>query len=152
VDNNGNKTSTIFNPDNLVQRVTDATGHSTDYLYDADLNQVSIVIGSELAPAARQILKFDYDQKDREISDTDALGNSRHFTYDGANNRISFTDANGNTTNYSYDRDNRLLIQTQPTVTDPSSGNPVRYTVQYQYDANGNRVARTDENGHTVTT
>src|SRR5262249_42780879 len=69
-----------------------------------------------------------------------------------ANNRISQTDENGNTTNYTFDRDNRQLVVTRPAVTDPLTGNPVRYTVQYQYDANGNRIAVTDENGHTTTT
>src|SRR5262249_14873476 len=75
IDNNGNRTDTIYNPDNLVRQVTDPSGHITQYAYDADLNQVSIVIGAELGATARQVLNFDYDQKDRLISDSDALGN-----------------------------------------------------------------------------
>lgn len=152
IDNNGNRTSTVYNPDNLVRQVTDASGHITQYAYDADLNQVSVVIGAELAVTARQILKLDYDEKDRLISDTDALGNTRHISYDGANNRISATDANGNTTNYTYDRDNRLLTETKPAVTDPVTGQSVRYTIQHQYDANGNQIAVTDQDGHTTLT
>src|SRR5262249_35615886 len=76
VDNNGNKTDTVYNSDNLVRQVTDASGHVTQYAYDADLNQVSIVIGAELAPAARQILKFEYDSKGRKTNETDALGST----------------------------------------------------------------------------
>jgi YD repeat-containing protein len=152
IDNDGNRADSVYNSDNLLRRVTDASGHITEFAYDADLNQVSIVVGAELAPAARQILKFDYDQKDRLIDQTDALGADKRYAYDGANNRISVTDEKGNTTNYAFDRDNRLLTITRPTVTDPATGNPVRYTVQYQYDASGNRISVTDENGHTTTT
>ena len=152
VDNNGNRTSTVYNSNNLVQSVTDASGLVTQYAYDADLNQVSIVVGAELAPAARKVLKFDYDAKDRLISQTDALGNIQHVAYNGANNRIASTDANGNTTNYTYDRDNRLLTVVQPAVTDPVTGQAVRYTTQYQYDANGNQIAVTDADGHTTRT
>ena len=151
IDNNGNRTDTVYNSDNLVQQLTDPSGNITQYAYDADLNQVSIVVGAELAPAARQILKFDYDEKDRLTSKTDALGNVTRYGYDGANNQIVVTDANGSATNYTYDRDNRLLVQTNPAITGPT-GQPVRYTIQYQYDANGNQVAVTDQNGHTTTT
>jgi len=150
IDNNGNRTDTVYNSNNLVRQVTDASGNITQFAYDADLNQVSIVVGAQLGATARQILKFDYDQKDRLISDTDALGNTRHYAYDGANNQISATDANGNTTHYTYDRDNRLLTETKPAVADPVTGQPVRYTIQHQYDANGNQIAVTDQDGHTT--
>jgi len=150
IDNNGNRTDTVYNSNNLVRQVTDASGNITQFAYDADLNQVSIVVGAQLGATARQILKFDYDQKDRLISDTDALGNTNRIAYDGANNRVSATDANGNTTNYTYDRDNRLLTETKPAVADPVTGQPVRYTIQHQYDANGNQIAVTDQDGHTT--
>src|SRR5262249_18308411 len=94
-DNNGNRTETVYNANNLVQRVTDASGHITEYAYDADLNQVSIVVGAELAPTARQVLRFEYDKKDRLTSSTDALGNKQSYLYDGADNRTSVIDANG---------------------------------------------------------
>ena len=152
IDNNGNRTDVVYNADNLVRSTTDASGRITQFAYDADLNQVSIVIGAELEATAREVLKFDYDPKDRLISSTDALGNTSHYAYDGANNRISATDANGHTTDFSYDKDNRLLTQTQPVVTDPVTGQQVRDTIQYQYDANGNQIAVTDQNGHTVFT
>jgi YD repeat-containing protein len=152
IDNNGNRTDTVYNSNNLVRRIADASGHISEYAYDADLNQVSIVIGAELGATARQVVRFSYDQKDRLLSGTDALGNKQSYTYDGADNRISATDANGGTTNYTYDRDNRLLIETKPAVVDPATGQPVRYTIQHQYDANGNQVAVTDQDGHTVRT
>jgi YD repeat-containing protein len=152
VDDNGNRTDTVYNSNNLVRQVTDASGHVTQYAYDADLNQVSIVIGAELAPSARQILKFDFDTKGRKSSETDALGNTQKYTYDGANNQISFVDADGNTTTYAYDRDNRLLTQTNAAVADSVSGQPVNYTIRHQYDANGNQIAVTDQNGHTTQT
>src|SRR5262249_9561171 len=60
--------------------------------------------------------------------------------------------ANGNTTSYAYDGDNRLLIETQPAVLNPVTGQLVSYTIRHQYDANGNLIAVTDQNGHTVRT
>ncbi len=33
----------------------------------------------------------------------------------------------------------------------PGTGPPIRYTVLHQYDANGNEVSTTDENGHVTT-
>src|SRR6185437_10082701 len=75
IDNNGNRTDTVYNQNNLMQTVTSANGNVTQYAYDANLNQVGIVIGAQLGSAAREILKFDYDSKNRLISETDALGN-----------------------------------------------------------------------------
>jgi YD repeat-containing protein len=59
IDNNGNRTDTVYNSNNLLRQVTDASGKITQIAYDADLNQVSIVIGAQLGATARQVLKFD---------------------------------------------------------------------------------------------
>ena len=42
------------------------------------------------------------------------------------------------------------MAEVRPEVTDPATGLPVRHTVTHQYDGNGNRIATTDENGHTA--
>src|SRR5262249_52028295 len=149
-DNNGNLSSYVFNQDNLLRQVTDAVGQVMQFAFDANLNRVSVVMGAQLAPAHRQVLRFAYDEEDQLISQTDALGGTTRIVYDAPGNRISVTDALGRVTDFTYDRNNRLLTQTRPAVTDPVSGLPVRYTVQYQYDANGNAIATTDENGHVT--
>lgn len=151
-DNNGNTTQTLYNNLNLVRRVTDASGNVTETSYDANLNAVQVVIGAQLATAQQRVLRWAYDQKDRKVRAVDALGGVMQTAYDGADNAIAVTDANGNTTNYEYDRNNRLLKEIRPQVTDPRSGLPVRDTVLHQYDANGNEIATTDENGNITTT
>jgi len=149
-DNNGNLTQYVYDPDNLLVRTTDAVGQVTQYSFDANLNRVSVVMGAQLAPAQRQVLRFSYDEEDQLTSQTDALGNTTRYAYDAPGNRISTTDALGRVTDFTYDRNNRLLRETRPAVTDPVTGLPVRYTVQHQYDANNNEIATTDENGHVT--
>src|SRR6266540_4002390 len=147
-DNNGNLTQYVYDPDNLLVQTTDAVGQVTQYSFDANLNRVSVVMGAQLAPAQRQVLRFAYDQKDELITEVDALGGATRTVYDAPGNRIAVTDALGRTTNFAYDRNNRLITETRPAVTDPATGLPVRYTVQHRFDANGNQIATTDENGH----
>src|SRR5262245_17301802 len=151
-DNNGNLTQYVYNGDNLLVRSTDAIGQVTQFSFDANLNRVMIVMGAQLAPAQRQVLRFAYDEEDHLVASVDALGQTTRAAYDAPGNRISMTDALGRITDYTYDRNNRLVRETKPTVTDPVSGLPVRYTVTYQYDANGKEIASTDENGHTTLT
>src|SRR6266540_1667950 len=147
-DNNGNLTQYVYDPDNLRIQTTDAVGQVTQYSFDANLNRVSVVIGAQLAPAQRQLLRFAYDQKDELITEVDALGGTTRTVYDAPGNRIAVTDALGRTADFAYDRNNRLITETRPAVTDPATGLPVRYTVQHRFDANGNQIATTDENGH----
>ncbi len=149
-DQNGNLTQYVYNQDNLLKQTTDALGQVTQYSYDADLNRVSIVVGAQLIAGKRQVLRFGYDEEDQLIAQTDALGNTTVIAYDAPGNRIGVTDSLGRTTNFSYDRNNRLLKETRPTIIDPNTGLPVRYTVSHQYDANGNQIATTDENGHVT--
>src|SRR5262249_8380580 len=150
-DNNGNVTQMLYTSNGLLKRQTDPIGNVTEYLYDADLQGVQITIGAQLAPALRRVLKFGRDEEDQLIVHTDALGKVSSMTYDAPGNVVSVTDADGNKTDYEYDKKNRLVRETKPTVIDPLTGQPVRYTILHQYDANGNEVATTDENGHVRT-
>src|SRR5262249_59985743 len=123
-DNNGNLTQYVYDPDNLLVRTTDAIGQVTQYTFDANLNRVSVLMGAQLAPALRELLRFGYDQKDELTSQTDALGSVTRHAYDAAGNRISTTDALGRTTDFAYDRNNRLLKETRPEVAHPFSELP----------------------------
>src|SRR6185436_11793709 len=51
---------------------------------------------------------------------------------------------------FEYDHNNRLVKEIRPAVIDPRTGVRTRYTVLHQYDANGNEVATTDENGNVT--
>ncbi len=149
-DNNGNLTQYAYEQNNLLKQVTDAIGNVTQFRYDANLNQVSIVIGAQLAPELRRVLRLEYDQENQLIAEVDAEGNTTRYRYDAPGNRIAITDANGNTTDFEYDRNNRLVREIRPAVIDPRTGLSTRYTVTHQFDANGNTIATTDENGNTT--
>ena len=111
----------------------------------------AVRLGAQLAPALRRLLKFAYDEENQLIAEVDALGGAVRYAYDAPGNVIALTDENGNTTNFEFDRNNRTLKETKPEVTDPVTGSPTRYTILHRYDANGNEIASTDENGHTTT-
>ena len=150
-DRNGNVTQTLFTVNGQQRRVTDASGNVTEYSYDADLRQISVVVGAQLAPLLRRVLVYGYDSIDQVITEQDALGNVLSRTYDAPGNVVSVTDRNGRTTDFEFDRANRLLRETAPAVTDPVTGLPTRYQITHAYDANGNQVSVTDRNGHQST-
>lgn len=149
-DNRGGVTEWLYNPDGLVCQLTDAAGQITRYTYDANHNQVMVVAGFQLPEARRQILRFDYDAEDHLVAQTDAEGNTTRFAYDAPGNRVRTIDGNGNATDFVYDKNNRLIQEIRPEVVDPATGQGVRYSVTHQFDANGNEIATTDENGHTT--
>jgi YD repeat-containing protein len=85
-----------------------------------------VTIGAQLAAALRRVLKFGYDNEDRNVSETDALGNVTTYGYDAAGNLAAVTDANSHTTNFEYDRNNRLLKEIRETITDSAiRGHPL---------------------------
>ena len=131
----------------MLQRRTDAIGNVTEYLYDADLQQIRSRSARSLRRAAKRgAERSPTTTRTSSISETDALGNVRSVYVRRAGNVVAVTDANGNTTNFEYDRNNRLLQEIRP-ADHPVSAVPTRYTVPHQYDANGNEIATTDENG-----
>jgi RHS repeat-associated protein len=84
---------------------------------------------------------YAYDDQDRLITVTDALGSTATSTYDGNGNLIRATDRRGHSVTTSYDAFDRPL-----TVTDPDG-----FTTTTTYDATGNPITITDGNGHTTT-
>ena len=73
-DSNGNVTQTLYTTTGLLRRITDATGNVTEYLYDANLQQVQMTLGAQLAPALRRVLRFGRDEENQLVSTTDAMG------------------------------------------------------------------------------
>ncbi len=148
--NRGFATEIVYTQNTLIRQQTDPNGHITRIEYDANNNQVSIIAGFQLVAAKRQILRFNYDEENQLLSQTDAEQNVTQFAYDAPGNRIGVTDGNGNLTEFEYDGNNRLIREIRPEVTDPLTGNPVRYTVAHHYGPNGNEVETIDENGHST--
>lgn len=148
--NRGYTTEILYTRNNLVRQQTDPNGHITRINYDANNNEVQIVAGLQLSAAKRQILRFSYDEENQLVTRTDAEGNVTQYAYDAPGNRVATTDGNGNTTEYEFDGNNRLVREIRPEVIDPSTGMPVRYTVEHVYDGNGNEIKTIDENGHAT--
>ena len=123
----GNSHDTTFGYDDLNRLIweKDALLHTTQYGYDGLGNRVSLL------DANGATTTFDYDDLNRLITidypnpDADVT-----FTYDGLGNRETMIDGVG-TTELSYDDLNRVTA-----VIDPFSD-----TVQYSYDAAGNRLS-----------
>ncbi|MET4025769.1 YD repeat-containing protein, partial [Marinobacter sp. MBR-99] len=148
--NRGYTTEVLYTRNNLVRQQTDPNGHVTRIDYDANNNEVQVVAGLQLSAAKRQILRFSYDEENQLVTRTDAEGNVTRYAYDAPGNRVATTDGNGNTTEYEFDGNNRLVREIRPEVIDPSTGLPVRYTVEHVYDGNGNEIKTVDENGHAT--
>ncbi|WP_218943559.1 hypothetical protein [Exilibacterium tricleocarpae] len=148
--NRGFATDILYTRNNLVRQQTDPDGQVTRIEYDANNNQLRVIAGLQLVPALRQVLTFRYDEENQLVSQTDAEGNVTTFAYDAPGNRVAFTDANGNINEFEYDGNNRLVREIRPEVIDPITGNPVRYTVEHIFDANGNEIETIDENGNST--
>lgn len=148
VTNNRNfSTDYLFNQNGLILQRQDPLGHITRFEYDANRNQVTVVAGAQLPQILRQILRFEFDEEDQRISETDAEGFTTRSDYDAPGNRIATTDANGNKTEFEFDRNNRLVREIHPEVFDSITGTNVRHTIQHRFDANGNEIETVDENG-----
>ncbi len=149
-DNRGFTTELVYNENGLLLQQSAPDGQITRYQYDASGNRIQIVAGVQLPAAKRQTVSFSYDEEDQLISQTDAEGNVTEYAYDGVGNRISVTDAEGHSTDYEYDGNNRLVREIRAEVSDPESGDAVRYTVEHRFDANGNEVETIDANGQST--
>src|SRR5206468_4196437 len=142
IDGRGNRTTTYYNADNEVALSVDATGFARANTYDGNGNVIRridymtvlslpVSLGAVPVPltaAADRTTTYAYDQLNRLVTQTDALGGVSHATYDGVGNTLSRADENGHVTTYAYDANNRLL-----SVKDPSNR-----TATYSYDAVGN--------------
>ncbi|MEM9773651.1 MAG: RHS repeat-associated core domain-containing protein [Chloroflexota bacterium] len=152
----------------------DANSIRTSYLYD-DLNRLSHVIENDTAPLNQpttqqtgqadenNVTTFEYnvrgsqveimnargftvtvttfDDLERPIAVTNALGDADSTIYDALGNVRQMTDRNGEVVTYQYDGLNR------PTsITYQSDGE----TVEFEYDAIGNRKVMTDAVGTTT--
>jgi RHS repeat-associated protein len=145
--------------------ITDATGHTTTYSYDAagELTAATSPTGEKTtysydgagrratvvsprgnaagASPSEYTTTFGYDADDRLTSITDPEGNLTKVGYDPVGNRTSLTDPDDHATAWGYDADNQLTA-----VTDATGA-----TTRYAYDPAGNRISTTTPLGHLAT-
>lgn len=96
---------------------TDPQGHATSYEYDplgsciqTQLPKIPDEKGILIAPT----LKKSYDSASREISSTDALGNTTTTTYNAYGKPVRITHPDGATEEYTYNLDGSLKGYTDP--------------------------------------
>jgi RHS repeat-associated protein len=111
------------------------TNVRTEYTYDPVGNRLTIT------DANGHVTTSVYDDVNRLIGETDAMGNSTEYEFDPVGNRVSLTDADDFTSTYAYDDADRLTTIDYP---DPDAD------VTFAYDAVGNRVEMTDGVGSTT--
>ncbi|MDY6822589.1 MAG: hypothetical protein SWH68_02140 [Thermodesulfobacteriota bacterium] len=133
--------TTTYEYDTLgrVIRVTDADGHISETIYDANGKVHQTKVHHKQPDGSFDVRTYvtrTYDAADRMISETDIYGNTTTYDYDAAGNLIQTTDANGNAMRFEYDPLGRKTRDTTP----------LEYETQYQYDANGNLTHLTDAN------
>jgi RHS repeat-associated protein len=132
-DGNGHTTKYEYGPDNEQTKVTQADGSSTKTGYDEDGRVTSQTDGNG------HTTKYDRNVLGEVTEVTDPLGRKTTKEYDDAGNLTSVTDALGRTSTYRYDPANRLLEKTYSDGTTPD--------VEYEYDADGNRIKMVDGTG-----
>ena len=89
--------------------------------------------------------KYDYDARDRLVALTDPAERTFVFTYDALSRPTSIASPNGVVTEYDYDAAGQLLRL------DHSRQGLSLSAVTYEYNATGNRIAESHEDGFTRT-
>lgn len=130
----GQETLWYFDDAGRLLWMRDAETNYTRYLYRGALKI------AEIDPLNRTNW-FGYDDANRLIAQTNALGGVVRFEYDKGTNRTAVIDPVGNVTRFYYDAANRLSHQVDPWGR----------TNRFGYDAAGNRTEAVDRNGRKRT-
>ncbi len=112
-----------------------------------------------------RLTEYAYDNLNRLVLETDALGGTRAYRYDGNGNLVSELDQLGRERGYQYDAGDRLTEETDPlgAITQYSYddfgnlvqrnealGLPIERVSKYEYDRNNLLVEETDPENNTV--
>nr|WP_255551582.1 RHS repeat-associated core domain-containing protein [Granulicella sp. dw_53] len=121
-----------------LTNVTEPTGASTGYVYDA-LNNLRTVNQNGVSGEVPRTRGFIYDSLSRLNSATNPETGNVGYIYDANGNVISKTDARGIAINYGYDVLNRLIAKTS------SDG-----SIHYEYFYDGDTLIDPNAKGHLV--
>ena len=166
-DGEGRRTGVIDGDGYLTQTEYDAAGNVTETIRYA--NPVSYTSGATLASLiptdtlGAQITEYEYDGDDRVIQETNYQGTVTQYQYDSVGNLISTTvgvdTSTARTTQTRYDAEGHvvatLTAQGSDLITDDMTQAQIdaiwgEYGMTYAYDAAGQRVSMTDQNGLTT--
>jgi len=157
-DKAGHLTEYAYDPLGNITTLMDQEGFKTHYQYDLNsrLTKVTDALGGET--------KYAYDAMGNMTAYTDAMGRTTTYTYDLDGNRTSVKDGSGRVwmagydelgrtasykmpggsqTNYDYDALNNLVEKSYA----DADGNPLEGSVDYAYDAGGQRTSMSDATG-----
>lgn len=174
VDPLGNTVQNSYDTASRLTSVVDESGIRTDYEYDAagrrtarrrlDVTEQSQHDGSgnlvRFVNGEGQPLSFGYDGQNRQVAETNAIGNVKRLVYDSAGNITRRIDAQSRTNLYQFDGANRLVRSIHPdgqtnTFSYDPAGNLTNMTdaigvTRCLYDSMGRMVSVTDTRGQTV--
>ncbi|WP_137790953.1 DNRLRE domain-containing protein [Bacillus sp. E(2018)] len=102
IDGKGQKSTYLYNANNLLTNVTDPKLNKTSFNYDSFGNLSSIT------NAKNNTISFKYDESGNLVSTTNPLEQSSTFSYDKNGNKTQEIDGSGNTLLYNYDSLNRV--------------------------------------------
>ncbi len=124
---NGIQLSQSFDLDYRLSELTHGAVKNSQYSYDNNSN-ITAIDDNLYAPKSQN---FNYDALNRLTNATGAYG-TLSYTYDANGNRLTYTDSTG-VDSYTYDANSHRLLSTNDW--------------DYQYDNNGNRIAKLLKDG-----
>ena len=167
-DANNRRTKTIYHDNSFdtviydalgrMESKTDQAGKTTQFFYDAlgRLTKVKDALSQETSytynelgqqltqtDANNHTTRFEYDKLGQRVKRVLPAGEFETYAYDLGGNLQSRTDFNGKTTTFTYDEMRRMLTK----VPDASFNQP---TINFTYNANGQRATMSDASGATV--
>ena len=163
-DDNGNQIVHSYDGLNRRNLVVDANGNNTNTVFDNNNNAIQttetqVNVGNRLADKAITTTAT-YDELNRKVTNTDALGNITRYRYDSRNNLIQTNDALGNVTLAIYDGINRLLETREYLAIDGTGDSTLDKTnptnidaaisAYYAYDGNSRLVFQGDDNSNAT--
>lgn len=137
----GNTTTYTYNALNLLIKEVNPAGEATTTAYDPVGNPVSITYPT------KNVVTNTYDAANRPLQQSDSSGKIGALTFDPAGNITAVTDGNNQAYQFVYDKLNRVVLSIVPTTCPVATGCPSTFT----YDAQGNQISSTDNNGNVET-
>jgi RHS repeat-associated protein len=155
-DPTGATTNYSYDADSNPTAMTDPLGHATTYGYNAldELTSVKDALGDQTT--------YGYDPVGNLSSIMDPLGDQTTFSYDGQGRVLTQTAANGGVTSYAYNLAGLLTALTDPDNNQTTyaynaadeltaSTDPLLHVTTYSYNQAGWLTAETDRDGRQTT-